>query len=49
MILVKRMTPMIMPLRAAAVPHRYFDITLDSRLDPIIAEHNGVGPRYLAD
>lgn len=39
MILVKRMTPMIMPLRAAAVLHRYFDITLDSRLDPIIAEH----------
>jgi len=38
-LLVKRMTPMIMPLRAAAVLHRYFDITLDSRLDPVIAEH----------
>jgi hypothetical protein len=39
MFLVKLMPPMIMPLRAAAVPHRYFDITLDSLLDPIIAEH----------
>jgi len=39
MILVKRMSPMIMLVRAAAVLHRYFDITLDSRLDPIIAEH----------
>ena len=39
MILVKRMSPMIMPVRAAAVLHRYFDITLDSGLDPIIAEH----------
>jgi hypothetical protein len=44
MILVKRMSPMIMPVRAAAVLHRYLDITLDSGLDPIIAEHRAFTP-----
>ena len=39
MTLARRMTPMIMPLRAATALHRYFRITLDSRLDPISAEH----------
>jgi hypothetical protein len=46
MILIKRMTLMVMPLRAAAVLHRYFDITLDSRLDPIIAEHRCQNDAY---
>ena len=39
MTVARRMTLMIMPLRASTALHRYFRITLDSRLDPISAEH----------